>query len=305
MTQHMDLSTEVMMTDPLFKPPPVLHHPSFLGGKGVSFFVPQPSSIKGDVTAIGPIRGRFEKLQAVWQKIALTENYGASTLVFLGDYLDGPRAKDVMDFLVALRHARPTTVFLCGAHDYAMVQFLGLLRPPVWFRACETWENVDPQKLWIGKDCENMHLQGRLWAGPEDRFNASETFKSYGVRYGDREGLLKAMPAEHKEFIRNLPWVVEHEKYIFVHGGMRQQQDPAEQLKALHDQDVDLIAAPRVLQLCHTAEFDDQEDRLYDGRVLVTAAHANRENMFAKRGTIPLDIPDHVTALSLPQKVML
>jgi hypothetical protein len=49
-------------------------------------------------------------------------------------------------------------------------------------------------------DCENMHLQGRLWAGPEDRFNASETFKSYGVPYGDREGLLKAMPAEHKYF---------------------------------------------------------------------------------------------------------
>jgi len=38
-----------------------------------------------------------------------------------------------------------------------------------------------------------------------------------------------------------------------------------EQLKALHDQDVDLIAAPRVRQLCHTAEFGKRKREIVVG----------------------------------------
>ena len=55
-----------------------------------------------------------------------------------------------------------------------------------------------------------MHLQGRRWAaGSEEEtvFNSGSTFRSYGVEYGDRAGLLTAMPTHHQNFLRDLVWM--------------------------------------------------------------------------------------------------
>jgi serine/threonine protein phosphatase 1 len=45
------------------------------------------------------------------------------------------------------------------------------------------------------------------------------------------------MPEEHKEFLKNLPWCVEHPEFLFVHSGI----DPIEpyelQVSAMKDRD--------------------------------------------------------------------
>ncbi|GAQ87112.1 hypothetical protein KFL_003320050 [Klebsormidium nitens] len=206
--------------------------------------------------AVGDIHGQLPKLLKLWSNLekSLGPAFNTATVIFLGDYNDrGPQVGGVLDWLIFLdkRYPKQKHVFLAGNHDFSFAAFLGVLPPPpAGFSYKSTWEGLaarEPQRVekegwWDGEGVEEVHLQGRRWAGtPKNKTNAKRgmsymgsiydsapTFKSYGVEHGDRKGLIAAVPEMHKEFLRNLLWVYEqpgpstgeYTKIIAVHAGL-------------------------------------------------------------------------------------
>jgi len=204
---------------------------------------------------VGDVHGHLTRLLNLWRNLELklgSQVFQTSTVIFLGDYNDrGPDTKLVLDFLVSLpqRYPQQRHVFLAGNHDFAFAAFLGVL-PASGVRFSSTWEefqhNEEREGWWTGPGQDDIHLQGRRWGGKMKAafnktrngpyqgsiYDSSATFESYGVAHGDREGLLAAVPDNHKEFLRNLVWIHEQEgeetedpetsytKLIAVHAGL-------------------------------------------------------------------------------------
>eukprot|EP01064_Diplonema_japonicum_P030020 TRINITY_DN4985_c0_g3_i1.p1 TRINITY_DN4985_c0_g3~~TRINITY_DN4985_c0_g3_i1.p1 ORF type:complete len:537 (+),score=92.45 TRINITY_DN4985_c0_g3_i1:42-1613(+) len=202
--------------------------------------------LAGEVVAVGDTHGCLANVEVILESVEASigsERLAAAHLVFLGDMVDrGPHTPQLIDYLIHLRDTRAPgrTHFIFGNHDFALCAFLGMGIP----------EGLDMRglvhdytgfELWSGVGWEGLHLQGRRYAAPgRDHYSSRATFMQYGAQYGDREGLLDAMPEGHKEFLRNLSMVLEHEQYVFVHGGIRQNRanswghlDPEAQLEEL------------------------------------------------------------------------
>ncbi|KAB5569164.1 hypothetical protein DKX38_002957 [Salix brachista] len=194
------------------------------------------------VICIGDIHGYITKLQNLWSNLESQfdhQHFNAATIIFLGDYCDrGPDAKKVLDFLINLPSKYPNQkhVFLSGNHDFAFAAFVGVLPEPqngVSFK--EGWkkyeESEDREGWYKGEGYENMHLQGRRWAGHiKARFNtikgteyqgsiydAGPTFASYGVPHGSSD-LIKAVPDDHKKFLAEMVWIHEEGKLMKLGG---------------------------------------------------------------------------------------
>ena len=74
--------------------------------------------------AIGDLHGCPEELDVLLEALDLQHD---DALVFLGDYVDrGPGVRTLIDRLLAIRTARPATVFLRGNHEDMLLSFLGL-----------------------------------------------------------------------------------------------------------------------------------------------------------------------------------
>lgn len=80
-------------------------------------------------------------------------------------------------------------------------------------------------------------------------YDARPTFESYGVAHGSPD-LVKAVPEEHKKFLRELVWIHEEEnvpidtnegqiicKLIAVHAGLERSIDLNEQFRILRTKD--------------------------------------------------------------------
>ncbi|KAI4349000.1 hypothetical protein L6164_009659 [Bauhinia variegata] len=226
------------------------------------------------VCCIGDTHGYITKLQGLWSNLEKEIDpieFQSATIIFLGDYCDrGPDTRKVIDFLINLPSKYPNQkhVFLSGNHDFAFAAFLGLVPPPAdgsEFR--EAWKeysaNEEREGWFKGDGYENMHLQGRRWAGSiKVKFNtlkdteykgsiydAEPTFQSYGVPHGSAD-LVKAVPDDHKKFLGDLVWVHEEDdvfmetkngmqrcKLIAVHAGLEVEKDVQEQLKSLKARD--------------------------------------------------------------------
>jgi hypothetical protein len=253
---------------------------------------------------IGDIHGYMDKLERVWLNLQheLRESFEDSTVIFLGDYCDrGPDTAKVIDFLVSLPELHPSQkhVFLCGNHDFAFAAFLRLLPPPPdSFSLSDTWKefykNEEREGWWSGEGYEEMHIQGRRWAGHiRDRYNvkkgmdykgsiydAAPTFESYGVAHGDG-GLIKAVPEKHKKFLQDLVWVHEEEvdtsdpemsrtKLIAVHAGLEITKSVEEQLKVLYNRDVTF---PRVEALSGRKNVWEIPIELSEKRIILVSGH--------------------------------
>lgn len=125
--------------------------------------------------------------------------------------------------------------------------FLGLydhLKPKDWsFR--KTWENYPyKQELWVGmnNEHEEMHLQGRRWG--TRIYKGAATSKSYSVEHGDRQALLQRIPYKHIQFFREATWVLESDKFIFVHAGFENDKPLRNQIESLVQQDVTIPRVP-------------------------------------------------------------
>ncbi|KVI07938.1 Metallophosphoesterase domain-containing protein [Cynara cardunculus var. scolymus] len=223
---------------------------------------------------IGDIHGYITKLQNLWsnlQTLIPPSDFQSARIIFLGDYCDrGPDTRKVLDFLIELpsKYPNQSHVFLAGNHDFAFAAFVGSIPPPPDGSAFSaTWDEFKPSEEregWYKDDgYENMHLQGRRWAGKITvKFNAAKgteykgsiydagtTFESYGVPHGSPD-LMKAVPDEHKKFLADLVWIHEEDnvcietdtglvscKLIAVHGGLERGKDVEEQIKYLKAKD--------------------------------------------------------------------
>ncbi|XP_010683851.2 tyrosine-protein phosphatase RLPH2 [Beta vulgaris subsp. vulgaris] len=265
------------------------------------------------VICIGDIHGHYSKLQNLWSNLQSQTNpsqFNNALIIFLGDYCDrGPDTKRVIEFLVSLSSKYPnqTHIFLAGNHDFAFAAFLGVIPAPCdgsEFR--EGWKEYaqsEEREGWYNGDgYENMHLQGRRWAGTiKVKFNttkgmdykgsiydAAPTFESYGVPHGSAD-LMKAVPDDHKRFLADLVWVHEEDnvcmktpeglkncKLIAVHGGLQQGKPVNEQLKVLKARDT---AIPKVECLSGRKSIWDMPEELKGNSTIVVSGHHGELNI--------------------------
>lgn len=161
------------------------------------------------VCCIGDVHGYMSKFQSLWTNLEILidpSDFETALIIFLGDYCDrGPNTREVIDFLISLpsKYPRQSHVFLCGNHDFAFAAFLGVLpSPPDGSAFSDTWKeyemNEQREGWYKGDGFENMHLQGRRWAGKitvsfnhvkgteykGSIYDAGPTFESYGVPHG-------------------------------------------------------------------------------------------------------------------------
>ena len=137
-------------------------------------------NVTGNVIAIGDVHGCAKELRMLLAKLPITT---ATTVVFLGDYVDrGPDSKGVIDEVIALR-SRCRVVSLEGNHEAMMLEFLD--RPDSIGAA-----------LFI--------LNG-----------GTATLESYPDGVGGY-----AVPEAHRRFLRELLLVWESERHFFVHAGV-------------------------------------------------------------------------------------
>lgn len=204
------------------------------------------------IVVIGDLHGMIHKARSLWR--SLEERMGkpaleASLVVFLGDYCDrGLHTKDLLSWLITLQKERDRkgarTIFLLGNHEFCLLAFLGLLPSPKAdpdFRFRATWDHDagisgsrhERERWWAPQTSEDlpvlddMHLQGRRWAGSwyEKSYGSASTFAAYGAEMGDRDSLIRNMPQEHQQFLADCPWVhIEDNpllgRCVFVHAGL-------------------------------------------------------------------------------------
>ncbi|KAF3624549.1 putative uridine nucleosidase 1-like [Capsicum annuum] len=259
------------------------------------------------VICVGDIHGHIEKLQNLWSNLESCiepSDFETALIIFLGDYCDrGPNTSKVLDFFIALpsKYPKQSHVFLCGNHDFAFGAFLGVLpSPPDGTEFCQTWKeyemNEEREGWYKGEGFENMHLQGRRWAGNHSVkfdavkgidykgsiYDAAPTFESYGVPHGSAD-LMKVVPDEHKKFLANLVWVHEEDdvpikteegiktcKLIAVHAGLEKDKAVEEQIKTLKAKDTRI---PKVTALSGRKDVWEIPQELSKTPTIIASGH--------------------------------
>lgn len=172
------------------------------------------TKIHGPVAIIGDVHGQVDKLAVVLNRLKSFPDYEQRWLVFIGDFVDrGADPKQAIDmFLQTLEEHRRTTA-IAGNHEFAMCAALG------WFPGGESpfWS-----EQWIR------------------HYDSDTTFRSYGAEFGDLQELKSKVPDEHRDFLMNLPWCVEHPHLLFVHAGLDPNSMYAMQLRILQERDFTL-----------------------------------------------------------------
>ncbi|XP_047308082.1 tyrosine-protein phosphatase RLPH2-like [Impatiens glandulifera] len=293
------------------------------------------------VCCIGDIHGYITKLQNLWfnlQTLIKSPDFDTALIIFLGDYCDrGPDTRQVIDFLISLpsKYPNQSHVFLCGNHDLAFAAFLGVLPPPPdGSQFSETWaayaSNEDREGWYRDEGYENMHLQGRRWAGKIKTkinlvkktvylgsiYDAGTTFESYGVPHGSAD-LIKAVPETHKKFLADLVWIheeddvgieteegtIKHCKLIAVHAGLEDGKGVEEQLTLLKARDT---SVPKVEALSGRKSVWDTPKELTEKlQTIVVSGHHGKLYIDGLRLIIDESggLPDNpIAAIVLPSK---
>ncbi|KAL0744038.1 hypothetical protein Bca4012_085551 [Brassica carinata] len=258
------------------------------------------------VICIGDIHGNISKLDKLWLNLhsaLIPSEFSSALVIFLGDYCDrGPHTRQVIDFLIALpeKHPDQTHVFLAGNHDFSFAGFMGLLpRPSNGSKLMDTWNefegNEEREGWYKGQGYEDMHVQGRRWAGKtRDQFatdgveyigsiyDAGSTFESYDVPHGSSD-LMEVVPESHKKFLTDMVWVHEEEdvyieteeglkqcKLIAVHAGLDKQKSVNEQLELLRAKDTSFS---RIQPLSGRKDVTSMPQELVDKQTIVVSGH--------------------------------
>lgn len=154
------------------------------------------------VYVVGDVHGCLDELLDLEDKIVedaakFTEG---KLIIMLGDYIDrGPRSADVVAHLIGEPPAGFERICLVGNHEVELLDYLdGGIDLLSW--------------LGLGSDATlasygvDMHSVSPMTIGGGERA---------------RTMLREAMPKAHVEFMRNLPILVETERYVCVHAGLR------------------------------------------------------------------------------------
>lgn len=151
-------------------------------------------NINGPVAVIGDVHGQVDDVGRILEQLRQLPDYERRWIVFIGDLVDrGPDPKGALDLVVELMQHHPRTTAIAGNHELAMAAALNLVDTP---------EYSDWSSRWL------------------DHYGSEATFQSYGIDYGNLQGLLDALPQSHCDYLANLPWSVEHPEYFFVHAGL-------------------------------------------------------------------------------------
>lgn len=153
---------------------------------------------------VGDIHGRCAQLLNLLDM--LPRDPESDTLVFLGDLIDrGADAPGCVEHIVKMCRENPHRVIcLRGNHEQMLIDFLDG-KPTIWLTPVvggeRTIEQYTGQSLWADadQDVEDVRL-----------------------------AFERALPAEHLEFMRGLPFYYEDEHAIYVHAGLDEGKHPNE-----------------------------------------------------------------------------
>jgi serine/threonine protein phosphatase 1 len=159
--------------------------------------------------AVGDVHGHLDLLRGLERQILADGAHfeGEKWIVMLGDYIDrGPQSAAVLDHLLAPLPADWRRMCLCGNHEQTMA---AALTDRTAFRS------------WLG-------------------FGGTETLMSYGISsaeiaaasessHAHRRLMDAFIPAEHVEFLHQLPVLLQTPRFIFAHAGLRPHVALAEQ----------------------------------------------------------------------------
>ncbi len=185
--------------------------------------------------AIGDIHGH---LAALVNLLRFVELQPEDRIIFLGDYVDkGPDVKGVIELLRELAQNR-NAVFLLGNHDEMMI------------------------------DAYRDPLKVAVW----ECLGGNAPLASYGE--GPLAEVMEKVPASHRSFLEETCLnYLETPEYIFVHGGIRPEMNPAEEEKERLLWTTLALAAPH-----------------YSGRTVVCGHSSQRSGRIADLGhTICID----------------
>lgn len=178
-----------------------------------------PAHVEYPIIAIGDLHGRVKWLDKLVAKLRTRSVWPRAKLVFLGDLVD--RCSDVkalVSLVLKLIAEKPGSTCVTGNHDLALMKATGLDGPPSESWAWRYGANYDHDYTFLSyTDRSPDYLPKGRW---EQELAA-----------------LKAeIPADHRDFFANLPWVAEAEGHIFLHNGLSPELDcPASvQLECLH-----------------------------------------------------------------------
>jgi serine/threonine protein phosphatase 1 len=75
--------------------------------------------VNNNLAIIGDVHGESDQLAALLARLE------GRRLVFLGDYVNrGPNSRGTLDILLGVQNSDPSSVFLIGNHDLALLEFL-------------------------------------------------------------------------------------------------------------------------------------------------------------------------------------
>ena len=236
---------------------------------------PLANKIDGPVAVIGDLHGQCELLNSLIDRLAAVSDISTRWVVFIGDFLDrGSNPRGTLERVLRWMAERRRITAVMGNHDLAVAAALGWVETP----RRSNWDTRYPGS-----------------------YDPRTTFESYGVAGGDLNGLRQAVPDEHKRFIADLPWCVEHPDYLFVHAGLLPDQAYSEQINALRARD---FARNRPPWLC---DRDLDDSPLPPGcGVTVVSGHKRKSEVIFRDQRILLDttggIGGKLSAVLLPER---
>ncbi|KAJ5070354.1 tyrosine-protein phosphatase rlph2 [Anaeramoeba ignava] len=256
------------------------------------------TQISGRVIAIGDVHSYINGLKKLFEMLEENiENFDDVWVVFLGDYVDrGPNPKETLDFLINLWENRPKTTFICGNHDLALMTFLKLIPEP---------ENVDfdkivddykrPWQLYSGENKEKMHLQGRRYPLI---YSSLPTFDGLGAEFPKQPSLSSKFSQKYRDFYINLPWIVEHPDYVFIHSGIpNDNRSWDEHIECLRKKD---LSDPRPTWICDRNHLTAPEF----AQKTIVSGHVEQPEVIFKQKRILVDTTggenENISAVLLP-----
>ena len=152
---------------------------------------------------VGDIHGMLRCLQPLVERVNQLD--AGAQFIFAGDYVNrGPQSKEVIDFLLDMTNAR----FIRGNHD-------------------DIFDMVINGTCYAEVATNNDRVAAFKWFM---NFGLDETLLSYGVdpidlnclmdecSIADLDKLGMGIPQRHRDFIRNLPPIIEEDDIFVVHG---------------------------------------------------------------------------------------
>ncbi len=236
------------------------------------------TEISGPVAVIGDVHGQLSKLEAVLTKLRGRRDFQDRWIVFIGDFVDrGPDTNGCIEAALRLQKEHPKTTAVAGNHELAMGGALGWFPVPDYVNWPDQW------------------LAG---------YDSEQTFRSYGLQHGNLDELNDRIPAAHREFVTNLPWLVEHPEFLFVHAGLDPHQPTELQRRILQQKDFTLNRPP---WLCSKGLVEAEAPP--DCHQTIVSGHVRVSEVKIKRQRILIDttggVSGDLSCVLLPERVVI